>query len=205
MTGLDGQLPAVLLDSLGGAQEADDGVFPLGALIRRTSGGFRRASTRIARCCPSSVPQAPMATPTRGSTVGLTDAQLIPTMMQGGSRPTLVLAGCQLTLKYGLTRWNRGRNVTFCSLVRNRAPIRIRRYVWFWPWGCASDRDADQGDLCAATRMTRWRQGPNPRIEGVASAHSHAPDAMLTCELGNAANRSLHKPAVGGERYLVDE
>jgi hypothetical protein len=40
MTGLDGQLPAVLLDSLGGAQEADDGVFPLGALIRRTSGGF---------------------------------------------------------------------------------------------------------------------------------------------------------------------
>jgi len=33
-------LAAVLLDSLGGAQEADDGVFPLGALIRRASGGF---------------------------------------------------------------------------------------------------------------------------------------------------------------------
>jgi hypothetical protein len=26
----------------------------------------------------------------------------------------------------------------------------------------ASDRDADQGDLCAATRMTRWWQRPNP-------------------------------------------
>jgi hypothetical protein len=25
----------------------------------------------------------------------------------------------------------------------------------------ASDRDADQGDLCAATRMTRWWQRPN--------------------------------------------
>jgi len=39
-TGLDGELPAVLLDSLGGAQETDDGVFPLGALIRCPSGGF---------------------------------------------------------------------------------------------------------------------------------------------------------------------
>jgi hypothetical protein len=25
----------------------------------------------------------------------------------------------------------------------------------------ASDRDADQGDLCAATRMTQWWQRPN--------------------------------------------
>jgi len=28
---------------------------------------------------------------------------------------------------------------------------------------------------------------------------------MLTCELGNAANRSLHKPAVGGQRHLVEQ
>ena len=44
-----------------------------------------------------------MATPTRDSTVGLTGAQLIPTMMQGGSRPTLVLAGCQLRPARGAT------------------------------------------------------------------------------------------------------
>jgi hypothetical protein len=38
-TGLDGDLPAVLLDSLGGAQETDDGVFLLGLVFasRRSS------------------------------------------------------------------------------------------------------------------------------------------------------------------------
>ena len=40
VTGFDRELPAVLLDSLGGSQEADDDLFPLSPLVQRTLGGL---------------------------------------------------------------------------------------------------------------------------------------------------------------------
>jgi hypothetical protein len=43
----------------------------------------------------------------------------------------------------------------------------------------ASDRDADQGDLCAATRMTRRWQRPNLKCVFLL-AHIYARHGMLT-------------------------
>ena|GEM_PF-6508294 len=40
VTGLEGKLPAMLLDSFGGAQEPNDGILSLGPLVRCALGNF---------------------------------------------------------------------------------------------------------------------------------------------------------------------
>jgi hypothetical protein len=100
MTGLDGQLPAVLLDSLGGAQEADDGVFPLGALIRRTSGGFTSGVIcELARAgcdAPAGTPRSPGARARNMCSLApAEDTSAGPTTARGSSGQPLTAGTCR--------------------------------------------------------------------------------------------------------------
>jgi hypothetical protein len=149
VAGLCGQLPSVLLDSLGGTQEADDGFFPLSALIRRPPGGLTAGVHPHRHVLPSSVPHAPITTPANGSTVGPTDAQLISMMMQVSSTPPLAPAAPSLVSgKTGPGVAGDGVShpvVPYATMFRSRSAVRRDQ--------AAADRSA--GPYAESTRTCR--------------------------------------------------
>lgn len=123
VTGLDGQLPAVLLDSLSGAQEADDGIFTLGAQIRRAPVGLTASVHTHRQMLPE---QRPAGTYGHADQRQHSRAHRRPAhtdddagRLQPNASPGWISAQTEIQL-------SRMRHVTLRGPVRNKVSIRTR-------------------------------------------------------------------------------